>query len=150
MTTSTDLSRPADQGLGSVRTHFEGSLRRVPLYSAAEGTGQGVSRRPRSLGAAPRRPRDTPAHFPSMGISDDHAWGSQMTTTYPGGTQIDHAQAVLDRHTVSSADGLCVTVQVARPMRRTRGGGRSVHHLGAAASATAGGDTARTAGRETR
>lgn len=38
-----------------------------------------------------------------------------MTTTYHGGTQIDHAQAVLDRHTVSSADGQCVTCKVTGP-----------------------------------
>ena len=38
-----------------------------------------------------------------------------MTTTYHGGTRIDDAQAVLDRHTVSSADGLCVTCKVPGP-----------------------------------
>jgi hypothetical protein len=38
-----------------------------------------------------------------------------MTTTYHGGTQIDHAQAVLDRHTVSNANGLCVTCRLPGP-----------------------------------
>jgi hypothetical protein len=38
-----------------------------------------------------------------------------MTTTYHGGEQIDHAQAALDRHAVSSADGLCVTCKVLGP-----------------------------------
>jgi hypothetical protein len=38
-----------------------------------------------------------------------------MTTTYHGGEQIDHAQSVLDRHAVSSADGLCVTCKVLGP-----------------------------------
>ncbi|MDT4993081.1 MAG: hypothetical protein QOH97_2973 [Actinoplanes sp.] len=38
-----------------------------------------------------------------------------MTTTYHGGEQIDHAQAVLDRHAVSSGDGLCVTCGVLGP-----------------------------------
>jgi hypothetical protein len=35
--------------------------------------------------------------------------------TYLGGTQIDHAQAALERHAVSSADGLCVVCKVAGP-----------------------------------
>jgi hypothetical protein len=35
--------------------------------------------------------------------------------TYPGGRQIDQAQAVLDRHAVSSGDGLCVQCQVVGP-----------------------------------
>ena len=38
-----------------------------------------------------------------------------MSTTYHGGQQIDHAQAVLDRHAVSSGDGLCVTCKVLGP-----------------------------------
>ena len=38
-----------------------------------------------------------------------------MTTTYHGGEQLDHAQAALDRHAVSSADGLCVTCKVLGP-----------------------------------
>jgi hypothetical protein len=38
-----------------------------------------------------------------------------MTTTYHGGEQIEHAQSVLDRHAVSSADGLCVTCKVLGP-----------------------------------
>ena len=38
-----------------------------------------------------------------------------MTTTYHGGEQIDHAQEVLDRHAVSSGDGLCVTCKVFGP-----------------------------------
>jgi hypothetical protein len=38
-----------------------------------------------------------------------------MTTTYHGGEQLDQAQAVLDRHAVSSADGLCVTCKVLGP-----------------------------------
>lgn len=38
-----------------------------------------------------------------------------MATTYHGGTQIDRAQAVLDRHTVSSADGMCVTCKLPDP-----------------------------------
>jgi hypothetical protein len=38
-----------------------------------------------------------------------------MTTTYHGGEQIDHAQATLDRHAVSSADGLCLTCKVLGP-----------------------------------
>ena len=48
------------------------------------------------------------AHFPSLG-------DSQMTTTYHGGEQIEHAQAVLDRHAVSSSDGLCATCRVLGP-----------------------------------
>ncbi len=38
-----------------------------------------------------------------------------MTTTYYGGEQLDHAQAALDRHAVSSANGLCVTCKVLGP-----------------------------------
>jgi hypothetical protein len=38
-----------------------------------------------------------------------------MTTAYLGGQQLDHAQAVLDRHPVSSASGLCVTCSVPGP-----------------------------------
>jgi hypothetical protein len=38
-----------------------------------------------------------------------------MTTTYHGGTQIDHAQAMLDRHAVSSGDGLCVECKTLGP-----------------------------------
>ncbi len=38
-----------------------------------------------------------------------------MTTTYHGGQRIDQAQVVLDRHAVSSADGLCVTCKVLGP-----------------------------------
>jgi hypothetical protein len=37
------------------------------------------------------------------------------TTTYHGGTQLDRAQAVLDRHAVSSGDGLCVECKVLGP-----------------------------------
>ncbi len=40
-----------------------------------------------------------------------------MATTYLGGEQVDQAQAVLDRHAVSSADGLCVTCKVLGPCR---------------------------------
>jgi hypothetical protein len=36
-------------------------------------------------------------------------------TTYPGGEQIDHAQATLERHAVSSADGLCLSCGVPGP-----------------------------------
>ncbi|MER7456313.1 MULTISPECIES: hypothetical protein [Micromonospora] len=36
-------------------------------------------------------------------------------TTYLGGEQVDHAQAVLDRHAVSSADGLCLACRVPGP-----------------------------------
>lgn len=36
-------------------------------------------------------------------------------TTYLGGEQIDHAQAVLDRHAVCSADGLCIACGVPGP-----------------------------------
>jgi hypothetical protein len=36
-------------------------------------------------------------------------------TTYHGGPQIDHAQAALERHAVSSADGLCVACGVPGP-----------------------------------
>jgi len=35
--------------------------------------------------------------------------------TYHGGGQIDHAQATLDRHAVSSGDGLCVECKVLGP-----------------------------------
>jgi hypothetical protein len=38
-----------------------------------------------------------------------------MTTTYHGGEQIERAQAMLDRHAVSSGDGLCVTCKVLGP-----------------------------------
>jgi hypothetical protein len=40
-----------------------------------------------------------------------------MTTTYHGGVQVDEAQAVLDQHAVSSADGLCVACKVLGPCR---------------------------------
>lgn len=40
-----------------------------------------------------------------------------MATTYPGGTLIDDAQAVLDRHAVSSGDGLCLECGVPGPCR---------------------------------
>jgi hypothetical protein len=32
-------------------------------------------------------------------------------TVYPGGDQVDHAQLVLERHAVSSADGQCLACQ---------------------------------------
>jgi hypothetical protein len=35
--------------------------------------------------------------------------------TYHGGRQIDHAQAMLDRHAVSSGDGLCMECKVLGP-----------------------------------
>ncbi|MDG4798825.1 hypothetical protein [Micromonospora sp. WMMD1082] len=38
-----------------------------------------------------------------------------MATTYHGGTRIDQAQAMLDRHAVSSGDGLCVECKVLGP-----------------------------------
>jgi hypothetical protein len=38
-----------------------------------------------------------------------------MTTTYHGGEQLEHAQEALDRHAVSSGDGLCVTCGVLGP-----------------------------------
>jgi hypothetical protein len=38
-----------------------------------------------------------------------------MSTTYPGGSQIDNAQAALDRHAVSSSDGLCVECKILGP-----------------------------------
>ena len=38
-----------------------------------------------------------------------------MTTIYRGGTQLDRAQAELDRHAVSSADGLCMACKVLGP-----------------------------------
>jgi hypothetical protein len=38
-----------------------------------------------------------------------------MTTIYRGGTQLDRAQAELDRHAVSSADGLCVACKTLGP-----------------------------------
>jgi hypothetical protein len=38
-----------------------------------------------------------------------------MATTYHGGTQIEHAQATLDLHTVSSGDGLCTQCKVLGP-----------------------------------
>ena len=38
-----------------------------------------------------------------------------MTAIYRGGTQLDRAQAELDRHAVSSADGLCVQCKVLGP-----------------------------------
>ncbi len=38
-----------------------------------------------------------------------------MTTIYRGGTQLDRAQAELDRHAVSSADGLCVQCKTLGP-----------------------------------
>ena len=36
-------------------------------------------------------------------------------TTYHGGMQLDYAQAVLDRHAVSSGDGLCTECKVLGP-----------------------------------
>ncbi|MFI6162586.1 hypothetical protein ACIA59_21885 [Micromonospora haikouensis] len=36
-------------------------------------------------------------------------------TTYHGGDRIDHAQAALDRHAVSSGDGRCVACKVLGP-----------------------------------
>ncbi|WP_412102732.1 hypothetical protein [Plantactinospora sp. KLBMP9567] len=38
-----------------------------------------------------------------------------MATTYHGGDQIDRAQTTLERHAVSSADGLCLTCGVPGP-----------------------------------
>ncbi len=38
-----------------------------------------------------------------------------MTTTYHGGQQIEHAQATLDEHAVSSGDGLCIACGVVGP-----------------------------------
>jgi hypothetical protein len=38
-----------------------------------------------------------------------------MTAIYHGGTQLDRAQAELDRHAVSSADGLCVQCKTLGP-----------------------------------
>jgi len=38
-----------------------------------------------------------------------------MATTYHGGTRLDQAQATLDRHAVSSGDGLCVECRVLGP-----------------------------------
>ncbi|MEV4620504.1 hypothetical protein AB0J74_17575 [Asanoa sp. NPDC049573] len=35
--------------------------------------------------------------------------------TYSGGRQVEQAQAVLDRHAVSSSDGLCVECKVLGP-----------------------------------
>ncbi|MFI9638957.1 hypothetical protein ACIG87_02655 [Micromonospora sp. NPDC051925] len=40
-----------------------------------------------------------------------------MTTIYHGGQQLDQAQAMLDRHAVSSGDGLCVECRVLGPCR---------------------------------
>ena len=36
-------------------------------------------------------------------------------TTYHGGAQVDHAQAVLDQHVISSADGRCLACQLPGP-----------------------------------
>lgn len=36
-------------------------------------------------------------------------------TTYLGGDQVDRAQKVMDRHAVSSADGLCLECEVPGP-----------------------------------
>jgi len=44
--------------------------------------------------------------------------------TYSGGEQIDRAQAVLERHTVSSADGLCVACGVPGPCAVREGAAR--------------------------
>lgn len=41
--------------------------------------------------------------------------GNVDMATYPGGSQIDQAQAVLDEHAVSSGDGMCVTCKVVGP-----------------------------------
>jgi hypothetical protein len=41
--------------------------------------------------------------------------GLMGSTTYPGGALVEHAQKVLDRHAVSSGDGLCVTCRVLGP-----------------------------------
>lgn len=41
--------------------------------------------------------------------------GAKVTTTYHGGTRIDQAQAKLDRHAVSSGDGLCIECKVLGP-----------------------------------
>ncbi|WP_433528269.1 hypothetical protein ACQPYA_18130 [Micromonospora sp. CA-263727] len=38
-----------------------------------------------------------------------------MAMTYHGGQKIDHAQSMLDRHAVSSGDGLCVECKVLGP-----------------------------------
>jgi len=46
--------------------------------------------------------------------------------TYPGGERIDTAQAVLDRHAVSSANGLCLASGVPGPCApEATGGGNS-------------------------
>ncbi|MBE1484989.1 hypothetical protein [Plantactinospora soyae] len=38
-----------------------------------------------------------------------------MATTYHGGDQIERAQKTLERHAVSSADGLCLACRVTGP-----------------------------------
>ena len=38
-----------------------------------------------------------------------------MATTYAGGTKIDDAQTILERHAVSSADGMCLSCRVPGP-----------------------------------
>lgn len=42
-------------------------------------------------------------------------------TMYHGGDVVDRAQAVLDAHAVSSADGLCVACRVPGPCGRYEG-----------------------------
>lgn len=48
------------------------------------------------------------APFPLGDVGED-------VTTYPGGKQIDQAQAELERHVTSCADGLCLACGVPGP-----------------------------------
>ena len=41
----------------------------------------------------------------------------QLATTYSGGAKIDDARSILERHAVSSADGMCLSCRVPGPCR---------------------------------
>lgn len=55
-----------------------------------------------------------PAGFRAARLSLDQG-KREMTAVYHGGTQLDRAQAELDRHAVSSSDGLCVRCKTLGP-----------------------------------
>ena len=67
--------------------------------------------------------------------------------TYHGGEQVEHAQAVLERHAVSSVDGRCVSCGVPGPCGQERDGGEGIPAVVAATSAGARSDPAGTGRR---
>jgi hypothetical protein len=63
------------------------------------------------------RPRHQKAHeaLPAPPYPQTCTQEERNVTVYHGADQLDHAQVMLQRHTVSSADGLCVACHVPGP-----------------------------------